>query len=147
MKLQKKLVTRVKDLREERNITQQELADLVGISRQTVYYLEKGSYNPSLTISLKISKLFNKSIEDIFYFEPVIKDLLGCKTLEELEVISENSGIETERLIKLKNIDDDNLLKAFNEKELYSISQAIGVSFDTIFLKDDLNSERFMKDI
>lgn len=136
MKLRKKLVTRIKDLREERNIKQQELAALVGVSRQTIYYLEKGTYNPSLTVSLKIAKIFNKTIEEIFYFEPVIRDILGGKTLDELEDISSKSEVSTENIIKLKNIDDDQLLENFDEKDLIKISQAIGVSVETLFSRD-----------
>ncbi|MFX1410491.1 MAG: helix-turn-helix transcriptional regulator [Promethearchaeota archaeon] len=134
MKLRKRLVTHIKELRNERDMKQQELAELVDVSRQTIYFLEKGSYNPSLTLSLKIAEIFNKSIEEIFYFEPIIKNLLGNKTLDELETISENSGVSTERLIKLKDLNDDQLLTNFNEKELLKIAIAIGVSPETIFI-------------
>ncbi len=127
------MVTRIKELRDERNLKQQELANLVGVSRQTIYFLEKGSYNPSLTLSLKIAEIFNKTIEEIFYFEPIIKDVLGSKTLDELEDISEKLGVNTERLIMLKDLNDDQLLNNFNEKELFKIAQAIGESFDAIF--------------
>ncbi|MCK4688390.1 MAG: helix-turn-helix transcriptional regulator [Candidatus Lokiarchaeota archaeon] len=127
------MVTRIKELRDERNLKQQELANLVGVSRQTIYFLEKGSYNPSLTLSLKIAEIFNKTIEEIFYFEPIIKDVLGRKTLDELEDISEKLGVNTERLIMLKDLNDDQLLNNFNEKELFKIAQAIGESFDAIF--------------
>ncbi len=127
------MVTRIKELRDERNLKQQELANLVGVSRQTIYFLEKGSYNPSLTLSLKIAEIFNKTIEEVFYFEPIIKDVLGSKTLDELEDISEKLGVNTERLIMLKDLNDDQLLNNFNEKELFKIAQAIGESFDAIF--------------
>ncbi len=130
------MVTRIKELRDERNLKQRELADLVGVSRQTIYFLEKGSYNPSLTLSLKIAEIFNKTIEEIFYFEPIIKDVLGSKTLDELEDISEKSGVNTERLIKLKDLNDEQLLNNFNEKELLKIARAIGESFDAIFTKN-----------
>ena len=110
------------------------MAGLVGVSRQTIYFLEKGSYNPSLTLSLKIAEIFNKSIEEIFYFEPIIKNLLGSKTLDELETISEKSSVSTERMIKLKDLNDEQLLINFNEKELIKIAQAIGVSPETLFI-------------
>lgn len=96
--------------------------------------MEKGSYNPSLTLSLKIAEIFNKSIEEIFYFEPIIKNLLGNKTLDELETISEKSSVSTERMIKLKDLNDEQLLINFNEKELIKIAQAIGVSPETLFI-------------
>jgi len=130
------LVTRIKELRDERKLKQQELADLVGVSRQTIYFLEKGSYNPSLTLSLKIAEIFDKTIEEIFYFEPIIKDILGGKTLDELEEFSEKSGVKTERLIMLKDLNDEQLLNNFNEKELLKIARAIGESFDTIFIRE-----------
>jgi len=137
LKFRKKIVTNIKELREERNLKQQELAELVGVSRQTIYYLEKGSYNPSLTLSLKVAKIFNKTIEEIFYFEPIIREVLGSKTLDELEEISEKSGIKTNRLIKLKNLDEDKLLEYFTEEDLYKISQVLHVSFDTLFIRED----------
>jgi len=130
------LVTKIKDLRDERNLKQQELAALVGVSRQTIYFLEKGSYNPSLTLSLKIAEFFNKTIEEIFYFEPIIKDLLGSKTLDELEDISEKSGVKSERLIRLKDLNDKQLSNNFNEKELFKITQAIEESFDSLFIRE-----------
>ncbi len=130
------MITRIKELRDERNLKQQELAGLVGVSRQTIYFLEKGSYNPSLTLSLKIAEIFNKTIEEIFYFEPIIKDVLGCKTLDELDELSEKSGVNTERLIKLKDLNDEQLSNNFNEKELFKIAQAIGESFDSIFIRE-----------
>ena len=130
------MVTRIKELRDERKLKQQELADLVGVSRQTIYFLEKGSYNPSLTLSLKIAEIFDKTIEEIFYFEPIIKDILGGKTLDELEEFSEKSGVKTERLIMLKDLNDEQLLNNFNEKELLKIARAIGESFDTIFIRE-----------
>lgn len=130
------MITRIKELRDERNLKQQELAGLVGVSRQTIYFLEKGSYNPSLTLSLKIAEIFNKTIEEIFYFEPIIKDVLGSKTLDELDELSEKSGVNTERLIKLKDLNDEQLSNNFNEKELFKIAQAIGESFDSIFIRE-----------
>ena len=130
------MVTRIKELRKKRNLKQQELADSVGVSRQTIYFLEKGSYNPSLTLSLKIAEIFNKKIEEIFYFEPIIKDLLGSKTLDELEDISEKSGIKTERIIRLKDLNNEQLANNFNEKELFKITQAIEESFDSLFIRE-----------
>ncbi|GAI91203.1 unnamed protein product [marine sediment metagenome] len=127
----------MKDFREELGLTQQQLADEVGVSRQTIYYLEKGDYNPSLTLSFKLTETFGKSLDTIFYQEPIIKDLLGRKTLDEIEKISEETGINTERIIKLKNLNEEELLKIFNEKELHNISKALGVDFDTLFIKED----------
>lgn len=57
---------RIKVLRAERNMTQAELAAEVQVSRQTIYAIEKGKFDPSLPLTFKISRLFNLSIEDIF---------------------------------------------------------------------------------
>jgi len=53
-------------LREDKNITQQELADFCGVSRQTIIAIEKGNYEPSLGLALKLGKFFKTKIEDIF---------------------------------------------------------------------------------
>lgn len=57
---------RIKVLRAEHNLTQEQLADKVDVSRQTINAIEKGKFDPSLPLAFKISKLFNKSIEEIF---------------------------------------------------------------------------------
>ena len=62
---------RIKVLRAERSYTQEDLADIVGVSRQTINAIEKEKFDPSLPLAFKISKLFKLSIEDIFYFEDV----------------------------------------------------------------------------
>ncbi|WZL88943.1 helix-turn-helix transcriptional regulator [Salinimicrobium sp. 3283s] len=62
---------RIKVLRAERNYTQEDLADIVGVSRQTINAIEKEKFDPSLPLAFRISKLFKLSIEDIFYFEDV----------------------------------------------------------------------------
>jgi putative transcriptional regulator len=57
---------RIKLLRVERELSQAELAEKLGIARQTVVALEAGKYAPSLPLAFKISKLFAKPVEDIF---------------------------------------------------------------------------------
>jgi putative transcriptional regulator len=54
-------------LRQKRGITQEELAALVGVSRQTVIAIEKGRYIPSVLLALKIAKYFALPVEDIFF--------------------------------------------------------------------------------
>lgn len=56
----------VSDLRLGKDVTQEELAVAIGVSRQTVIAIEKGNYTPSLLLALKISKFFKKRVEDIF---------------------------------------------------------------------------------
>lgn len=58
---------RVRELREQHNrMTQQALADAVGVSRQTIIAIESGRYSPSLEVALKISRAFGQPVEDIF---------------------------------------------------------------------------------
>ncbi|CAM2963697.1 helix-turn-helix transcriptional regulator [Hathewaya histolytica] len=60
---------KIKTLRENNHLTQQELADKLDVSRQTIISLENGRYNPSILLAYKISKLFNLTIEEVFIFE------------------------------------------------------------------------------
>ena len=60
---------RLKVLRAERDWTQAELADRLEVSRQTVNAIEKGKYDPSLSLAFKISRLFNMPIENLFIEE------------------------------------------------------------------------------
>ena len=57
---------RLKVLRAERDWTQANLADKLGVTRQTVNAIEKGKFNPSLPLAFKIARLFELSIEEIF---------------------------------------------------------------------------------
>ena len=58
--------TRIKEFRAKYNLTQEELAKMVGVRRETIVFLEKGKYNPSLKLAYKIAKALNASIEEIF---------------------------------------------------------------------------------
>lgn len=60
---------RIQELRTLRRITQQELADAVSVTRQTIISLENGRYNASLLLAHKIAQYFDTTIEDIFLFE------------------------------------------------------------------------------
>ncbi len=64
-----KLSNRVKALRRQMDWTQEQFADLIGVTRQTVISLEKGSYTPSLLLAMHIARIFDRPIEDIFYLE------------------------------------------------------------------------------
>ena len=61
--------TRIRELREEKGLTQEQLADLVDITRQTILFLEKGKYNPSLRLAWKIAEVFDRPIEEVFNFK------------------------------------------------------------------------------
>ncbi len=58
---------KIKELRARKNLTQLDLAKLVGVRRETIVFLEKGKYNPSLKLAFDISKVFKLSVEEIFY--------------------------------------------------------------------------------
>ena len=60
---------RIAQLRKERRITQEELADAVEVTRQTIISLENGRYNASLLLAHKIAKYFGLTIEEVFLFE------------------------------------------------------------------------------
>ncbi len=55
--------------RKAHNVTQQGLADAVGVTRQTIIAIEKGNYTPSVLLALKIAMHFNKKMEDVFYLK------------------------------------------------------------------------------
>ena len=60
---------RVKALRAEHDLTQEKLGDELGVSRQTIIAIEKGTYNPSLDLAFKMAYFFKKTIEDIFIYQ------------------------------------------------------------------------------
>ena len=66
----RKLYNRIAVLREERGISRKELADLIGVNFQTVGYLEREEYNPSLDLAFRISEYFGLPVEFIFSTEP-----------------------------------------------------------------------------
>ena len=63
------LKTKLKEYRAKHDMKQGELADLVGVRRETIIRLEKGLYNPSLKLAMDIAKVFGTTVEDIFSFE------------------------------------------------------------------------------
>ena len=60
---------RIKELRARDNLTQSELAKKVDVRRETIVFLEKGKYNPSLKLAYDISKVFNLSIEEVVFMQ------------------------------------------------------------------------------
>jgi putative transcriptional regulator len=59
----------IKKLRTEKNISQQQLADNLQVSRQTINAIETGKFDPSLTLTIKITRFFKKSLEEIFIMD------------------------------------------------------------------------------
>ena len=59
----------LKDYRAKLGVNQQEMGRLVGVSRQTISQIERGDYSPSVTLALKLAKLCNVTVEDMFEYE------------------------------------------------------------------------------
>lgn len=63
------LKTKLKEYRAKHDMKQGDLAELVGVRRETIIRLEKGLYNPSLKLAMDIAKVFGTTVEELFYFE------------------------------------------------------------------------------
>ena len=60
----------IKILRAVKGVTQEQLADDLGVTRQTIHAVESGKYNPSIDLAFKLARYFETSIEEIFQYEP-----------------------------------------------------------------------------
>ena len=63
------LKTRMKELRARYNLTQEDLAKKVGVRRETILFIEKGTYNPSLKLAHNIAKVLQTTVDDLFIFD------------------------------------------------------------------------------
>ncbi len=63
------LVTKLKEYRARTGMKQGELAELVGVRRETIIRLERGQYNPSLKLAMDIAKVFGVTVEELFSFD------------------------------------------------------------------------------
>jgi len=63
------MITRIKEFRARYNLTQAELAEKVGVRRETIVFLEKGKYNPSLKLAHDIAVILETSIDELFIFD------------------------------------------------------------------------------
>ena len=61
--------TRIREFRAKAGITQEELARQVGVRRETIVFLEKGKYNPSLKLAYKVARALGSTVEETFIFE------------------------------------------------------------------------------
>lgn len=61
--------TRIKELRARYDLTQEELANRVGVRRETIGFLEKGKYNPSLKLAYKVARTLETTIDELFIFD------------------------------------------------------------------------------
>ena len=68
------LYNRLKEYRARLGVNQQEMGALAGVSRQTISQIERGDYSPSVTLALKIAKICQVSVEDIFSYEEDERD-------------------------------------------------------------------------
>ena len=59
---------RIEEIRKQRMIRQEEFAKAMGVSRQTISLIERGDYSPSVSLALKLAKIFEVSVEDIFTY-------------------------------------------------------------------------------
>ena len=57
---------RIKELRARHGLTQEDLAEKVGVRRETIVFLEKGKYNPSLKLAMDVAKVFKEKVDDVF---------------------------------------------------------------------------------
>jgi putative transcriptional regulator len=62
------IATRIREYRARYNMTQEELADIAGVRRETIGHLENGKYNPSLKLALDIAKALHATVEELFTF-------------------------------------------------------------------------------
>lgn len=68
------LLNRLKEYRSRLGVNQTEMGKLAGVSRQTISQIERGDYSPSVTLALKIAKICEVNVEDIFIYEEEIND-------------------------------------------------------------------------
>ncbi|MFT4307951.1 MAG: helix-turn-helix transcriptional regulator [Candidatus Woesearchaeota archaeon] len=61
--------TRIKELRARHTLTQEQLADKVGVRRETIVFIESGKYNPSLRLAYRIARELDSKIDDVFVFD------------------------------------------------------------------------------
>ena len=68
------LYNRLKEYRAKIGVNQQQMGKLAGVSRQTISQIERGDYSHSVTLALKIAKVFNVNVEDIFWYEEEVEN-------------------------------------------------------------------------
>ncbi len=61
--------TRIKEFRAKHHLTQEKLAEMVGVRRETIIFLEKGKYNPSLKLAHNVAQVLKTTVEDLFIFD------------------------------------------------------------------------------
>jgi DNA-binding XRE family transcriptional regulator len=110
-------------LRRQRGISAAALASAVGISRQTVYAIESGSYVPNTSVALKLARNFGVSVEQLFSLEEDVRTLLYT---EEVELLSEGRNVQPGQALQLCNV-DGRLIAASPEPSTWGLPQADAV--------------------
>jgi putative transcriptional regulator len=72
--------TRIKELRARYDLTQEDLAKKVGVRRETILYLEKGKYNPSLMLAHEVARVLKTTIDDLFIFKDEEESIMSRST-------------------------------------------------------------------
>lgn len=114
------------------------MASKIGVSRQTIYFLEKGKYNPSLTISFKIAEVLKKPIAEIFFQEPIVKDEIKKvkikRSYQEIEDFANKHNIGLDTLFRMGDIDENFLSVNFTRPFLENLAEFLGYKFDDLFI-------------
>jgi len=92
---------------------------------------------PSLKHSFKISEIFRLPIEEIFYFEPILKDIILDMKVEEIDETAKQTGFPSARILDLRTINDDELTQNFKKEDLVKISSALGMEFNDLFIEEE----------
>jgi putative transcriptional regulator len=77
--------TRIKELRARHDLTQAQLADLLGVRRETISFIEQGKYNPSLRLAHRIARTLQSSLDDLYIFDD--EDDSGACSKESHEIL------------------------------------------------------------
>ena len=86
-----------------------------------------------------MSEILKKPLDEIFYQESILKDILEGKSLAELKEVAEVAGINLGKLASLSEIDDEELTSNFNVSLLVIISRGLGMDFEDLFEKEAEN--------
>ena len=117
---------RLAHLRRQRGISAAALASAVGISRQTVYAIEAGSYVPNTSVALKLARVLDVSVEQLFSLEENARTPIST---EEVKLLSEGRNVQPGQALQLCNV-DGRLIAASSEPSTCGLPQADAVLLD-----------------
>jgi len=90
------ITNNLKDLRKKHELSQEELADKLGVSRQSIIALEHGKYMPSLPLAVSMCNLFDSAFEDIFDFEREVNNMINQHMSNQEEIINKEATMPSE---------------------------------------------------